>query len=87
MQLHTSASYSLTLRCRLENRPGVLGRLTSTIGQAGGNLGAIDIVSVDERQIVRLEHAAQHSAAHAPRGAENGYLQQLAMLPCARRTL
>jgi malate dehydrogenase (oxaloacetate-decarboxylating) len=41
-----SPSYSLTVRVRLVDRPGSLGRLTTAIGQAGGHIGAIDIVSV-----------------------------------------
>src|SRR5688572_6813620 len=39
-----SASYSIIVRCRIDNRPGMLGRLTTAIGEAGGDLGAIDIV-------------------------------------------
>src|SRR5687768_14326470 len=39
-----SASYSIIVRCRINNRPGMLGRLTTAIGEAGGDLGAIDIV-------------------------------------------
>jgi len=45
--------YSLTLRIRLANRPGMLGRLTSAIGDAGGNIGAIDIVDAGTGQLVR----------------------------------
>src|SRR5689334_20730489 len=65
VQLQPSASYSLTLRCKLDNRPGVLGRLTSAIGEAGGNIGAIDIVSADEQQIVRDITVAARDEAHA----------------------
>ena len=39
-----SASYSLTVRVRLANRPGMLGKLTSAIGKAGGDIGAVDLV-------------------------------------------
>jgi malate dehydrogenase (oxaloacetate-decarboxylating) len=45
--------YSLTLRVRLANRPGMLGQLTSAIGTAGGNIGAIDIVEAGSGQLVR----------------------------------
>ena len=45
--------YSITLRVRLANRPGMLGQLTSTIGAAGGNIGAIDIVEARSGQLVR----------------------------------
>ena len=38
----TAAQYSLNLRVRLDNVPGVLGRLASAIGDTGGNIFAID---------------------------------------------
>ena len=44
MPVTPSASYSLTLRIELENEPGMLGEVTSAIGEAGGSIGAIDIV-------------------------------------------
>jgi len=50
---HASPGYAFTVRCRLENTPGTLGRLTSEIGRLGGDLRAIDIVSVEHRSIVR----------------------------------
>jgi malate dehydrogenase (oxaloacetate-decarboxylating) len=53
MATNPSASYSLTLRAQLENRPGALGRITSAIGDAGGDIGAIDIVRVGRGQMVR----------------------------------
>ena len=36
-----TAAYSIRLRVRLDNRPGTLGRLTTAIGDAGGNITAI----------------------------------------------
>lgn len=48
-----SDGYSLTLRLRFANRPGMLGRVTSTIGEAGGDIGAVDIVEAGGGQIVR----------------------------------
>src|SRR5262245_66697174 len=38
------ASYSLTVRLRILNSPGMLGKVTSAIGAEGGDIGAIDIV-------------------------------------------
>jgi malate dehydrogenase (oxaloacetate-decarboxylating) len=38
----TTAAYSITLDCVLENVPGTLGRLALAIGEAGGNIGALD---------------------------------------------
>jgi malate dehydrogenase (oxaloacetate-decarboxylating) len=62
-----SASNSLTLRVRLASRTGALGELTTAIGRAGGDIGAIDIVSVGGDSVVRdisvnagsSEHGAQ----------------------------
>jgi len=48
-----SASYSLTLRVKLASTTGTLGELTTAIGRAGGDIGAIDIVSVSNDAIVR----------------------------------
>ncbi|HMF57950.1 MAG TPA: malic enzyme-like NAD(P)-binding protein [Pyrinomonadaceae bacterium] len=53
MQNTPSASYSLTLRVKLSTRPGMLGEVTTVIGHAGGDIGAIDIVSVGADHIVR----------------------------------
>jgi len=48
-----SASNSITLRLKIENRPGMLAKVTSVIGEAGGNIGAIDIVRPGEEELVR----------------------------------
>ena len=53
MEVTPSASYSVTVRVEIENRAGMLGQLTSEIGQRGGDLGAIDIVSVEQGVMVR----------------------------------
>ncbi len=42
MNRTTGAQYSVNLRVRLDNRPGVLGRLAVAIGEAGGNIFAIE---------------------------------------------
>ena len=49
----TSASNAVTLRLRLENTPGTLARATAAIGEAGGNIGSIDIVRVEAKHLVR----------------------------------
>jgi malate dehydrogenase (oxaloacetate-decarboxylating) len=46
-------AYTLTLRCQIENRPGMLGRVTTTIGEMGGDIGAIDIVRAERNLLVR----------------------------------
>ena len=48
-----SASYSLTVRLQIRNRPGMLGRVTSVIGAAGGDIGAVDIVEITPQRVVR----------------------------------
>jgi malate dehydrogenase (oxaloacetate-decarboxylating) len=42
-----SAQYRLTIRVKLEDSPGILGHVTSAIGEAGGIVGAVDLVEVD----------------------------------------
>jgi malate dehydrogenase (oxaloacetate-decarboxylating) len=44
MSTRPMASYSLTVRLRIANLPGMLGQVTSAIGSAGGDIGAVDIV-------------------------------------------
>lgn len=48
-----NASYSFTLRLKLVNRTGTLGAMTTAIGRAGGDIGAIDIVAVDKGFVMR----------------------------------
>jgi malate dehydrogenase (oxaloacetate-decarboxylating) len=48
-----SASYSLTVRLEIRNRPGMLGRVASAIGEAGGDIGAVDLVESTRDRIVR----------------------------------
>jgi malate dehydrogenase (oxaloacetate-decarboxylating) len=48
-----SAQYRLTIRVKLDDSQGILGRITSTIGQAGGMVDAVDLVEVDGGHSVR----------------------------------
>ena len=64
MQPTPSASYSLTLRVKLSSRAGSLGELTTAIGRAGGDIGAIDIVTVGNNYIIRDLTVASVSSAH-----------------------
>jgi malate dehydrogenase (oxaloacetate-decarboxylating) len=48
-----SAQYSLTLRVEIDHVPGMLGKVASAIGHAGGTIGAVDLVAVDETHTVR----------------------------------
>ncbi len=66
-----SAGYTFTLRTRIRSIPGMLGRLTTAIGQAGGDIDAVDIVEHRGSEVVRdiavkcrdEEHSAQVIAA------------------------
>ncbi len=49
----TSAQYSLTLRVEIDHLPGMLGKVASAIGHAGGTIGAVDLVGVDESHTIR----------------------------------
>src|SRR6266576_3435952 len=48
-----SASYSLTVRVAIRNRPGMLGRVAMAIGEAGGDMGAVDLVESGRDHIIR----------------------------------
>jgi len=48
-----SASYSMTVRLDIVNRLGMLGKVTSAIGKAGGDIGAIDLVQVGRDTVTR----------------------------------
>jgi len=48
-----SAGYTLTVRLRISNVPGSLGKIVSKIGDVGGDIGAVDIAGVEKRHIIR----------------------------------
>jgi malate dehydrogenase (oxaloacetate-decarboxylating) len=48
-----SASNSITVRVDIANRPGMLAKVTSVIGEKGGNIGAIDIVRAEKEELTR----------------------------------
>jgi malate dehydrogenase (oxaloacetate-decarboxylating) len=51
--MHPSASFSAAIRVRIDNHPGAFARLAATIGEAGGLLGAIDLVRVEQATKLR----------------------------------
>jgi malate dehydrogenase (oxaloacetate-decarboxylating) len=48
-----ASTYTMTIRAQYPNQPGMLGRIATTIGEAGGNIGAVDIVRTNGTKIVR----------------------------------
>ena len=63
-QVRPSASFSATLRVHLDDRPGAFAEVARAIGEAGGNLGAIDLVRVEEGKKVRDVTVDAASADH-----------------------
>ncbi len=64
MERAPSASYSLTLRVKLPSRAGSFGAVATAIGKAGGDIGAIDIVSAGPDYIVRDITVSAISSEH-----------------------
>ena len=62
---HPSASFSLTLRVRLDDRPGSFADLARAIADAGGLLGAIDLVRVHPGSKTRDVSVMASDAEHA----------------------
>jgi malate dehydrogenase (oxaloacetate-decarboxylating) len=65
LELHPSASYSITMRVRLQQHPGAFARVAGAIGETGAILGAIDIVRVDAGEVVRDVTVACAEVAHS----------------------
>ena len=53
MSVAPSASYSITVRLSIANRPGMLGRVALAIGEAGGDIGAVDLVESGRDRVLR----------------------------------
>jgi len=51
--LPTSAQFSFVLRVRIDHRPGMLGRVATAIGEAGGTIGSIDLIALDDFHTLR----------------------------------
>jgi malate dehydrogenase (oxaloacetate-decarboxylating) len=64
---HVSPSFSATLRLRLEDAPGTFARVAEAIGEAGGSLGAIDIVRVERNHKIRDVTVSASNEEHLER--------------------
>src|SRR4051812_2313705 len=49
----TSAQFSLVLRVRIAHQPGMLGQVASAIGHAGGTIGSVDLISIEDAHTLR----------------------------------
>ncbi len=72
--IHTSAQNSIIMRLRIDNKPGLLARIVNNVSDAGGNIGAIDIVRYEEDVVIRDITVDTSGSDHADaiiRGLEN----------------
>ncbi len=53
MSTAPSASYSLRIRLRIPTQPGMLGRVTTVIGESGGDIGTVTIIEETREHTVR----------------------------------
>src|SRR5712691_5670411 len=60
-----SASYSFTVRLQIANRPGMLGRVASAIGEAGGDIGAVYLVETTRERTERDITVKARDSVHA----------------------
>jgi len=63
--LSPSESYSITMRVDIQNKPGMLGKLTTTIGDAGGDIGAVDMSGVGKGTVMRDVTIRARGVEHA----------------------
>lgn len=77
VSLTPNPSYSLTIRLQLPNTAGALAPVIQAIGDAGGNMGQIDLIEVNRKTLVRditvdassTEHS--ETIVHAVKEVEN----------------
>src|SRR3954454_19364358 len=60
-----SAQYAIILRVEIDHRPGMLGRVATAIGEAGGSIGAVDLIGIEHGHTLRditIETAGEEHA-------------------------
>jgi malate dehydrogenase (oxaloacetate-decarboxylating) len=62
---HPGIAFSITIRARYSNTIGMLGKITSAIGEVGGDTGAIDIVSSSRDEMIRDITANARDETHS----------------------
>ncbi len=81
-----SASYSVTLRVEYPNQTGTVGKILTAVGEAEGDVGAVDIVQQGERSIRDITVNARDSE-HAHQIADSiGELSEIRVLSHSDRT-
>jgi malate dehydrogenase (oxaloacetate-decarboxylating) len=71
MESIPSASYSFTLRVDFPHRAGSLGKILTVVGEAGGMVGAVDIVRMREDRTVRDITVNARDSEHGQRVVED----------------
>ena len=75
-RLQTSASYSFTMRMHIPQHSGAFARVAHAIAETGAMLGAIDLVRVESKRVIRDVTVACVDSAHADASSA----------PCGRST-
>jgi malate dehydrogenase (oxaloacetate-decarboxylating) len=65
MEAIPSASYSFTLRVEFPHRAGSLGKILTSVGEAGGMVGAVDIVRMGQQTSCRDITVSARDSEHA----------------------
>jgi len=85
--VHPSASFSATLRTRLDDTPGTFARFAAAVGEAGASLGAIDIVRVERGTKVRDVTVLAADTEHLARVVDSvGRVEGVEVLHVSDRT-
>jgi len=71
MESIPSASYSFTLRVEFPHRAGSLGKILTTIGEADGMVGAVDIVRMRQDKTIRDITVNARDSEHGQRVVES----------------
>ncbi len=65
VQLTPNPSYSITVQVRIPNSVGMLARVVLAIGEAGGNIGHVDVLERNRKSLVREITVDAASQEHA----------------------
>jgi len=63
--LSPSESYSITIRVEIQSKVGMLGKVTTAIGEAGGDIGAVDLSGHGKGTVVRDITVSARGIDHA----------------------
>ena len=63
--LAPSESYSITMRLEIQNKVGMLGQVTTAIGEVGGDIGAVDLSGHGKGTVIRDVTARARGIDHA----------------------